>query len=102
MDIQGFLTQQCLGMAALISANLKGGGAPGSNSPISLLIATLSVFSSKEASFNGALTLTLTSHFLSLELVLEQQTRGYFRSEETGEKGLIFKGFEEKPVLGRG
>uniref|UniRef100_A0A7C8ZC99 Uncharacterized protein n=1 Tax=Opuntia streptacantha TaxID=393608 RepID=A0A7C8ZC99_OPUST len=100
MDLQGFLTQQCLGMAALISANLKGGGDPGSNSPISLLIATLSVLSSKEASLNGALT--LTSHVLSLKLELETQNEGYFRSEETREKGLIFKGFEEKPALGRG
>jgi hypothetical protein len=32
MDFQGFFTQQCLGMAARISANVNGGGIDGSNS----------------------------------------------------------------------
>lgn len=54
MEVHGFLTQQCLGIAALTSESLNGGGAPGSkNSPPLFVV----VLGSSSWTLNGALTL---------------------------------------------
>lgn len=93
MDVHGFLTQQCLGIAALISESLKGGGAPGSKNSSPLFV----VCSSSSPAIwilSGALTLNA------------QQ----FRSVRIGEGEILLKfklvaeteTEEEKPIVGFG
>ena len=111
MDFQGFLTQQCLGMAALISAKLKGGGDAESNSGISpltpltslLILSPLSSSPSIVETLKGALT--LNSQFLSLKLQVVKLFGENFRSEIPlfVLKNLTFCGLVGiRPVLGLG
>lgn len=90
MDVHGFLTQQCLGIAALISESLKGGDAPGSKNSSPLFV----VCSSSSPAIwilSGALTLNA------------QQ----FRSVRIGEGEILLRfklvaQTEEDPILGFG
>lgn len=72
-------------MAALISVNLKGGGAPGSNSP-----SLSKEFSFTDVSFNGALT--FNAQFLCLELVETLNEEVVMLVLQNG-NGLILMGF---------
>ncbi|KAJ0922547.1 hypothetical protein HanPSC8_Chr05g0205101 [Helianthus annuus] len=60
MDRHGSLTQQCFGIAARISANVKGGAAPGSNS-VSLTFNSSTCCSSWSAIWTPTGVLTLST-----------------------------------------